>query len=157
MPAAKEAALSDLRDVRDPWDSASAPEFSTRSSLQASRRSGLPHADAPAKSRPVNNQSSVEGGIFATDVSLPPQKPGGNARNKASVPGGVLSPAHEAFKPPKPDGNRSQKSSAPGGNPLALGSIDIAPPKRSVRDKGAPSVPGGIFSRDWDPRVDPPR
>lgn len=156
MQAAKEATMSDLRDVRDPWDSANAPEFTTRSSLQASRRGGMPHTDAPARSRPVNNQSSVEGGIFAT-VPLPPQKPGGNARNKASMPGGVLTPAHEPYKPPKPNGNKSQMSSAPGGNPLALGSIDIAPPKRSVRDKGAPSIPGGIFGKDWDPRVDAPR
>jgi len=95
---------------------------SEREILSARNRAYL--ANAPAKSdihvefkKPVNNASSIEGGIFAMqgEPNAPKVLSRSNRSNQSSVQGGIFAENVAVYAPPSRTGRNPNKSSIEGG------------------------------------------
>jgi len=97
---------------------------SERESASANRNRAAYAAGAPVKvmeapavfSKPVNNASSIPGGIFGGE-NVPPPAPGGrsNRSNQSSVEGGIFGSGPAEVRPPSARGRDTNQSSIPGG------------------------------------------
>jgi hypothetical protein len=76
-----------------------------------------PTAAAPTFNKPVNNASSIEGGIFGADSAAPVNKATSrsNKSNQSSVAGGIFGEDMPARAPPSRNGRNPNQSSIEGG------------------------------------------
>lgn len=97
-----------------------------REALTSNKRAAVsnpivPPAEAPppAFSKPVNNASSIQGGIFGGEEPAGPGSPPGKQRsnrsNQSSVEGGIFGSAYEVRAPPSRNGRNPNQSSIEGG------------------------------------------